>query len=111
MCNVYSSVCVCVLTSEGVRPERQQGQGQGQVPHTGVGLEQSHQRQQHIAQEHWVVTGGGGGGGGGICILYIYMIVQMARGIEMYRGFRYGCKSFVLYSDSTLYPAASLVVL
>ena len=60
-------VCVCVLTSEGVGPERQQGQGQGQVPHTGVGLEQSHQRQQHIAQEHWVVTGGRGGG---ICILY-----------------------------------------
>ena len=45
-----------VLTSEGVGPQWQEGQGESQVPHAGVGLEQSHQGQQDVGKEHWLVT-------------------------------------------------------
>ena len=44
------------LTSEGVGPHGEEGQGEGQVPHTWVGLEQGHQGQQYVGKEHWLVT-------------------------------------------------------
>lgn len=37
-------------------PEGQQCQGEGQVTHTGVRLEQSHQGDQDIGEEHRMVT-------------------------------------------------------
>ena len=45
-----------LLTREGVGPEGEKGQGEGQVPHTGVGLEQNHQGEQYVGKEQWLVT-------------------------------------------------------
>ena len=55
---------MCALTSEGVCPEGEEGQGEGEVTHTRVGLEQSHQREQDVGEEHWMITEGGKREGG-----------------------------------------------
>ena len=53
---IYNMSINQVLTSECVGPEWQECQGEDEVPHTGVGLEQSHQREEDIRKEHWVIT-------------------------------------------------------
>ena len=44
------------LTCEGVGPEGKEGQGEDQVPHTGVGLKQCHQGQHYVGKKQWLVT-------------------------------------------------------
>ena len=51
-----SVLLVHTLTSECVCPEWQEGQREGEVTHTRVGLEQGRQREENVRQEHWVVT-------------------------------------------------------
>ena len=45
------------LTSECVRPKRKESQGDGDVSHTGVGLEECHEGEEHIGEEHGVIAG------------------------------------------------------
>ena len=44
-------------------PERKESQRDSDIPHTRVGLEEGHQGQEDVCEEHGMVAGEGGSGG------------------------------------------------